>query len=75
MGLLGKLFGKTIEQRRERARELIREGDHGSAKIELERALEKAEAHEREDIQDEIDDCCDVIAGWRSPKPERRAAV
>lgn len=76
MGLLGKLFGgKTVEQRRERARELIREGDHGGAKIELERALEKStDNDEREAIQDEIDDCCDVIAERRVEEAKRLRA-
>lgn len=72
MGLLGKIFGgKTIEQRRERARELMRDGDHGGAKIELERALEKASESEREAIQDEIDDCCDTLAEQRVEEAKR----
>ena len=75
MGLLGKIFGgKTVEQRRARAEALMEAGDYGGAKIELEQALDKAPASEREAIQDEIDDCCDAIAEERVEEAKRLRA-
>ncbi len=69
MGLFGKLFGgKTLDERKVRAERLIEDGDWGGAKIELERALEKAaDAGDdvREDLVDRIDECCDAIARAR----------
>ncbi len=72
MGLLGKLFGgRSVEDRLERAKKLMDAGDFGSAKIELERAQDRADGETQRAIAERIDECCDAIATQRLREAER----
>ncbi|MEM9070627.1 MAG: hypothetical protein AAGE52_19125 [Myxococcota bacterium] len=72
MGLFGKLFGgKSPEDRKARAERLMDDGDFGSAKIELERAIEGASGDLKADLQERIDECCNEIALGRVDEARR----
>ena len=73
MGFLKKMFGgASAEELQQKAEGLYERGDWGGAKLELDRALEKAEGEAlREAIAKRIDDCCDAIARDRIGEAER----
>ncbi|MAC24878.1 MAG: hypothetical protein CMN31_12480 [Sandaracinus sp.] len=64
--------GASAEELQQKAEGLYERGDWGGAKLELDRALEKAEGEAlREAIAKRIDDCCDAIARDRIGEAER----
>jgi tetratricopeptide (TPR) repeat protein len=67
MGFFRKLLGgRTAEEERARADELLRSGDYGGAKLAYENARDKAEDEElRSAIEDSIDHTKDLIAKGR----------
>lgn len=72
MGLLGKLFGgRSVEDRLARAQALMDAGDFGGAKIELEKAIDRAEGDLERTIRERIDECCDAIATERLEEAKR----
>ncbi len=80
MGFLSKLFGgKTVDELVARAEDAIARGDHGSAKIDFERAAEKAEKNNAgedsvAELMQRVDDCCDKIAEGSVAEAERLLA-
>ncbi len=75
MGLLGKLFGgRSPQERVDRATALMEAGDFGSAKLELDKALDRADGALRDTISDRIAECCDAMALERLEEAKRLLA-
>lgn len=66
MSFLKRLFtGGGYEGHREKADELLAEGDFGSAKLSYDRALDKAPQEARAEVEEHIATCCDGISDRR----------
>ncbi|MEM9195099.1 MAG: tetratricopeptide repeat protein [Myxococcota bacterium] len=73
MSLLKRMFkGRTPEEELEHAAELMSRGDHGRAKLGLEKALAKTkDVNLKEQLQNRIHECCDALAKERIAEARR----